>query len=282
VYSRGGVRPPPPILSQHPVLVFGSAVARGSGWDQAVELAETLDAPVWAAPNSERAPFLETHPLYIGGLPFAKGPLAEKLAGHDLVVVVGAPVFRYYPFVDGAFPPGGAKLWHITDDPAEAVRAPVGDSLLADAVLAIEQLISLVAERHRQSPIAEALAHRMARQPQTPASQSDELLSARMVFDALREACPAATVLVEETPSNLADLHAAWPIEHPDSFYTFAGGGLGWNCPASVGIALGEADTGRNRPVVAVIGDGGVPVLSPVDLDCCAPAASDAVRRDMQ
>lgn len=58
------------------------------------------------------------------------------------------------------------------------------------------------------------------------------------------------------SPSNLADLHRHWPITEPETFYTFASGGLGWNLPASVGIALGERDTGRNRPVIMVVGDG--------------------------
>lgn len=241
--------------SAHPVLVFGAAVARGSGWDSAVALAERLDAPVWAAPASERAPFPETHRLYIGGLPFAMGPLAERLAGHDLIVVMGAPVFRYYPFIDGSYLPEGAKLWHITDDPEEAARAPVGESLLADAVLAIEELTKLVAPRQRKRPLAEAVVHRMAPHPPSPTPAS-RTLSPRDVFATIRAGCPADAVLVEESPSNLPELHAVWPIEHPDSFYTFASGGLGWNMPASVGIAMGERDTGRNRFVVAVIGDG--------------------------
>ena len=32
--------------------------------------------------------------------------------------------------------------------------------------------------------------------------------------------------------------------------------GLGWNLSASVGVALAERDSGRNRPVITVIGDG--------------------------
>ena len=63
------------------MLIYGAAIARGNGWPQAVALAEALNAPVWAALSSERAPFPEDHPLYIGGLPFAMGPLSEKLAG---------------------------------------------------------------------------------------------------------------------------------------------------------------------------------------------------------
>ena len=45
-------------------------------------------------------------------------------------------------------------------------------------------------------------------------------------------------------------------LPSPDTFYTFASGILGWNLPASVGIALAERDSGRNRPVIAIIGDG--------------------------
>jgi benzoylformate decarboxylase len=139
--------------AKRPVLIFGAAVARGSGWDQAVALAEKMDAPVWAAPSSERAPFPEDHPLYRGGLPFAIGPLARHLDGHDLAVVVGAPVFRYYPYIPGDYLPDGLRLWHVTDDPGEAGRAPVGDSVLGDPVLTIEQLLPLVPQGTRTTPM---------------------------------------------------------------------------------------------------------------------------------
>ena len=45
-------------------------------------------------------------------------------------------------------------------------------------------------------------------------------------------------------------------INQPDTFYTFASGGLGWDLPAAVGLALGEKASGRNRPVIALMGDG--------------------------
>lgn len=243
--------------AKRPVLIFGAAVARGSGWDQAVALAEKMDAPVWAAPASERAPSPEDHPLYQGGLPFAIGPLARHLDGHDLALVVGAPVFRYYPYIPGDYLPDGLRLWQVTDDPEEAGRAPVGDSILGDPVLTIEQLLPLVPQGARSQPLKPPLPHRMSSVPQTSAADDAAgLLTAREVFDELRRICPANAVLVEETPSNLGDLHAAWPVTQPDAFYTMASGGLGWSTPASVGIALAERDSGRNRPVVMVVGDG--------------------------
>ncbi len=241
-----------------PVLIYGAAIDRGKGWKEAVALAEALGAPVWAAPASERAPFPENHPLYCGGLPFAIGPLAKKLEGHDVALVVGAPVFRYYPYVPGRYLPDGLRLLHISDDPSETARAPVGDSLLGDAVLSAAGLTDLLGQRKPKTGKArEKLAHRMAPHPPGPAKVSDDgLLTAAQVFGALSAIRPANAILLEESPSNLASLHQCWPITEPASFFTMASGGLGFGLPASVGIALAERETGRNRPVIAIIGDG--------------------------
>jgi benzoylformate decarboxylase len=244
--------------ASRPVLIYGGAIARGSGWHEAVALADTLSAPVWVAPAPERAPFPEDHPLYRGILPFAKGPLSESLEGHDLALVVGAPVFRYYPYVPGPYLPGGMRLLHISDDPSETSRAPVGDSLLADAVLSLVALKDLLAERVSSNTKTRIHArpriHRVAG-PAANGSHGDRP-SAAQVFAALSEIRPAHAVLVEETPSNIAALKKAWPITEPDTFYTFASGALGRGLPASVGIALAERNSGRNRPVISIIGDG--------------------------
>ena len=244
--------------AKSPVLIYGSSIARESGWDQAVAFAETLGAPVWAAPASERAPFPEDHPLYSGGLPFAMEPLSKKLEGHDVALVVGAPVFRYYPYVPGPYLPDGLRLLHISDDPGETARAPVGDSLLGDPVLSLEGLKALLGNHKPKTTKArETLAHRMASHAPGPAKFSgDGRLTAAQVFRALNQVRPANTILIEESPSNLPDLHTEWAITEPDTFWTFASGILGWNLPAAVGIALAERDSGRNRPVIAIIGDG--------------------------
>jgi len=241
-----------------PVLIYGAAIDRGNGWGEAIAFAEALGAPVWAAPASERAPFPENHPLYSGGLPFAIGPLSKKLEGHDVALVVGAPVFRYYPYVPGPYLPDGVRLLHISEDPAETARAPVGDSLLGDAVLSLAALTILLAEHKPETDKApEWVTHRMAPHPPNQAKAKDDgLLTAAQVFTALSEIRPTNAILVDESPSNLADLHKCWPITEPASFFACASGGLGWGLPASVGIALGERETGRNRPVVMIIGDG--------------------------
>lgn len=241
--------------AENPILIYGSDIARGNGWEAAIELAEKLNIPVMSAPASERPPFPETHPLYAGGLPFAIGPLTERLKGYDLALVIGAPIFRYYPYVEGEYIPKGLHLLHITDDPSEAGRAPVGDSLLSDAVLAIEALSKEVKPRKSKEAIEKLMSEKII-DTAIAHNEDSQKMTALKLFQIVRSEVPENTILVEESPSNLGDLHRAWPISKPDSFYTFASGSLGWNLPASVGLALAERDLSTDRPVVAIIGDG--------------------------
>ena len=233
--------------AKNPVLVFGPGVDRSHGWDAAVALAEKLRAPVYGTPAAERAGFPENHPQFMGPLPFAIKPLSEKLAGHDVALVVGAPVFRYYPYVQGEYLPRGLRLLHITDDPSEAARAPVGDAILGDPALACASLVDLVAASSRSLP---------APMPKQPTPEPETPITPDYLFYALAQAKPENAVLVQESPSNMKPLHSRLPSSHPASYFSMASGGLGFGLPASVGIALAERDTRRNRPVIAVIGDG--------------------------
>lgn len=241
--------------SARPVLVYGGDVARSDAWDQAVAFAERLKAPVWAAPFPECIAFPENHPQYAGKLPPAIGPLSQALKGHDLIVVVGAPVFRYYPWVAGSYLPEGAKLLQVTDNPYEAAKSVAGDSLVSDSRLALVALMAKVDERKADPNAKEASA------PKTGAEILDRAklpLTAEQVFVALSERLPEDYVIVNESPSNLSEFARTriGTIAKPDSYYMMASGALGWGMPAAVGLALAEKRTNRNRPVIAVIGDG--------------------------
>lgn len=241
-----------------PVLIYGAAIDRGGGWNAAVTVAETLGAPVWAAPISERVSFPESHFLYSGELPAVIGSLSQKLEAHDVALVVGAPVFRYYFHAPGPYLPNGMRLLHISDDPVETARAPVGDSLLGDAALSLAALADLLVERKSDTKRPEKkVPHRVVPDPSKGATDSnDGLLTAAQVFNALSEIRPVNAILVEESPSNHADLNVCWPITEPASYFAAASGALGFGLPAAAGIALGERETGRNRPVIVIIGDG--------------------------
>jgi benzoylformate decarboxylase len=254
--------------SKRLALVYGQEIERSGGWDAGVALAEKLRAAVFHAPNTERPSFPETHPLFQGMLPIAMGPLSDRLKGFDLAVVVGAPVFRYYPYIAGPVLPPGCELLQITNDPSDAAGALVGDSLLGDAKLTLEALLELVDDGSaRVAPKPLNLPRDLPSPPNSP-------LTASEVYAALSELRPENAIVVQESPSNGADLALWWPTVKPDSYYTFASGGLGWNAPAAVGVALAEKKSGTGRPVVAVIGDGSLQY----SVQCLASAAQHRLK----
>ena len=84
-----------------PALVVGADADDADTWSALVELAERLQAPVWQEAFAARAGFPQDHPLFAGHLPAGRGRLRAALAGNDVVVAVGAPVFRQYPYERG-------------------------------------------------------------------------------------------------------------------------------------------------------------------------------------
>jgi benzoylformate decarboxylase len=236
--------------SRRPALVFGPEVDRAGGWDAAVALAEKLRAAVYGSPLLHRASFPKDHPLFRGPLGMSVKTISDRLAGHDLVVVIGAEVFRYYPYVPGDYLPAGTKLLQITANPEVAAAARVGDSLLSDPKLAIDQLLDLVAEgsaRTVPEPMARPRLH-----PQVP----NYPLTPPEVYAVLSRVRPPDSVIVNESTSTMAQQIEWLPTVRTGSFFATASGGIGWGVPAAVGVALADRDRGVSRAVIGLIGDG--------------------------
>jgi benzoylformate decarboxylase len=231
--------------AREPVLVVGAGADEPEARPALLALAERLDAPVWQESFGARAGFPQDHPLFAGHLPSDRARLREALSGHDVVLVVGAPVFRQYAFSPGRLVVEGTRVLLITADPDEAHRGPADLVLLAPPASACEQLVELVPAREQR--------------PREPCSvvrleppRSGEPLRAAHVLDALAERLPSDAILVEETPSSRPDLHARIPATTHLGFVSAAMGGLGFALPGAIGLRMGAPD----RPVVAVVGDG--------------------------
>ncbi|MFL5832757.1 MAG: benzoylformate decarboxylase [Solirubrobacterales bacterium] len=231
--------------ASNPVLVAGPDIDTAGAWDTAVALAERQRLPVWASPatGGVRLGFPESHPNFRGVLPPAIGPVGQTLEGHDLILVAGSSVFPYYPHIPGPLLPEGAELVAITSDPDEAVRAPMGDAIVADVGLTLAALVEVVPESSRQAPEPN---------PGPQEIPASDPLNASTVHTALAEAMPEDAIVVLESPSSTLALRNQLRISRPGSYYFSAGGGLGFGLAASVGVQLAQPD----RPVVCVLGEG--------------------------
>jgi benzoylformate decarboxylase len=230
------------ITSNNPAIVVGAAVDRDGAFELAVQLAERVNATVWEAPASCRASFPEDHPLFAGFLPAIPERLSHLLRSHDVIVVVGAPVFTFHVAGDADIFRSSASIYQIIDDPVAAARAPNTTTILGTMKLSLVALLELLPRSTRARP---------APRPARPAVRGRDPMPIDFVMQAIADATTSDTIVVEEAPSHRPAMQRFLPIRRSGGFYTMASGGLGYGLPAAVGVALAE-----RRRVVCLVGDG--------------------------
>ncbi|HEV3498809.1 MAG TPA: thiamine pyrophosphate-dependent enzyme, partial [Bradyrhizobium sp.] len=218
-------------------------VDRAQAVDLMVRLAEKAKAAVWVSPFSARCSFPERHPQFAGFLHASPAQLSDALRGHDLVVVIGAPVFTFHVEGHASIFDGATTIFQITDDPTAAAVSPVGTSIVATMKPALNMLLDLLPETARQTPAGRVLP---------PAPVAGDPIPVDFLLHTLSTSMPDHAVLVEEAPSHRPAMQKFMPMRGQDSFYTMASGGLGYSLPAAVGVALGKPGI----RTVCLIGDG--------------------------
>ncbi len=231
--------------ARNPVLILGPDVDAAAAQPAAILLAERQQLPVWAAPSSARCPFPTRHAFFQGILPAGMASIARLLEGHDLILVIGAPVFRYHQFEPGRFIPDGATVFNITCDPQDAARAPVGNAIVADIGKTLEMLALA-------SPFADRAPPHARPQPARDYPTKPGALLPQEVFDILADTAPSDAIYVNESTSTTGILWERLPLREPGSYYFPAAGGLGFGIPVALGVQLACPD----RRVIGVIGDG--------------------------
>jgi benzoylformate decarboxylase len=229
--------------SKRPAVVVGPGVDRAGAVDLMVKVAEKTEAAVWVSPFSARCSFPERHPQFAGFLHASPGQLSDALRDHDLVVVIGAPVFTFHVEGHASIFDGATTIFQITDDPTAAAVTPSGTSIIATMKPALSALLDLLPETKRTIAAARAL-------PQAPSAADP--IPVEFLLHSLSEAMRNDAILVEEAPSHRPAMQKFMPMRGQDSFYTMASGGLGFGLPAAVGMALGRPDV----RTVCLIGDG--------------------------
>ena len=256
--------------ARSPALVVGGEVDRDGAFADVVALAERHAARVYVAPMSPRCGFPERHRLFGGFLPAAHDGIRAALDAHDVVLVLGSPVFPFH--TEGAVPgdtavPEGTDLVQLTEDPVHAAWTPVGTSIVTGVRHGVRALLAGPPPPDRPLPAPDPTVARVA--------PDGDVITEELLLQTLADLRPADSVVVEEAPATRGPMHAHLPFDRGGSFYTCASGGLGHGLPAAVGMALarsatpaeGSADATQERPrgrslrgttqrVVALIGDG--------------------------
>ncbi len=230
---------------ERPALVVGPGVDRDGAGAEVVELAERTGAAVWVSPLSSRCSFPEAHPGFAGFLTPQRRRLREQLADHDVVVVLGAPVFTYHVHGDGAVVADGTELFQLIDDASAAAYAPAGTAVITTLRLGVARLLDDLPAGRPPGPVA-------PRRAASPAPVAATPMTGAYVLHTVASLLPEGAMVVEEAPSHRNAMHDHLPIRSVGGFSAGASGGLGWALPAAVGMGLATPE----RRIVCLLGDG--------------------------
>jgi benzoylformate decarboxylase len=228
---------------ESPAIVVGAGADDADTWSALEQLAERLVAPVFQESFGARAGFRQDHRLFAGFLPADRPRLREKLAPHDCILVVGAPVFRQSPYAPGRFTNEHTRVYVINEHADEIHRSPADVAVLGPLAPMCRALAARIPQRDAAPP---------ERFTSPPAPEPCDPMLAGHVLAALAERLPRSAVVVEEAPVDRPELHERLPAREPLGFLSAAMGGLGFALGGAVGVRMAQP----RRPVVAVVGDG--------------------------
>jgi acetolactate synthase-1/2/3 large subunit len=192
------------------------------------------------------------HPLSLGST-LPQPALIEELAAADVVLAVGTELGETDTLLFGGRPKLGGKLIRIDIDAEQLTRNRLPDlAILSDAAAALAALADRLGDfTPGEDGAMRAKALRARLNEQLDAKQRIH----QRVFATLRAALPDVIVVGDSTqPIYSANLF--YEPERPRSYFNSSTGygTLGYALPAALGAKLAR----RERPVVAVIGDGGL------------------------
>ncbi|XDB00323.1 thiamine pyrophosphate-requiring protein (plasmid) [Sulfitobacter sp. LCG007] len=246
--------------ASYPVIITSNSGREAGGCAALAALVEAWSIPVIQFnARSVNLPF--EHPMCVGFDP------QSLLSGADLIISLACDV----PFVPAVTRPRPtAEIWEIDRDPLFS-RYPLrsfgaAHSIIASPLSAIRALHQALGApggdqarkvAERATKVAEARARRISR-----AGVDRSRFTAESASAILAEQLPREAVVVNEY-SFRTDLAR---FDGEGQFYGFTpAGGLGFGMGAALGIAAADAREGlRDRPVVAMLGDGAYMFNNPV------------------
>jgi acetolactate synthase I/II/III large subunit len=233
--------------SRRPVLLIGSGIRDGVA--EIRQFAERLGAPVLTT-TTGKSNFPDDHPLSFGCIS-RLGSVQELLTQSDLLISFGA---RVTEFDSGRF---SLKLpeshLQIVDSPESAGNRSPATLLLSGGVAEIAR--DLIASEAQSRTCWFDIAGTRAREKQQLEGLNADAYS---TLQLLRNALGRHDVVANDQSILNYWASAFFPVLEPRTFLYPAGSGtLGYGLPAAIGAACAMRQSGVQRRIVCIAGDGG-------------------------
>lgn len=271
--------------SKRTAMILGNGVSISGAAEEARIFAELLQIPVATTPKAKGV-FPDNHPLSLGVFGCAGSLLSdsyllnsiEESEKLDCILAIGT-----------SFNEWGTHTWDTRLKPVDDMiqididynefgkNYPFSTALIGDAKVALKELFC---ETKRQLERADAKttdkiekrrisfskfknSTKRYAEPEKLSSNDYPLLPQRLMKD-IRNACPDDTIFFVDIGNNWAWATHYLDILKPDSFFTGLGfASMGYAVAASIGAKFAVPE----RPVVAIVGDGGF-LMNGMEISC--------------
>jgi acetolactate synthase-1/2/3 large subunit len=235
------------------VAVIAGAELRhaGAAARQSLEaIVERLGAPVYTGWRQFDA-FPNTHPNYLGPLPYIPALLTEPIAGAELVLAVGARLSDKTT-MEGRVPHQGQALVQLAGSVELISGAGLGGiGVAGDLGGMLEFLLEAIPKREPDPQLAQWRARYL--RGSTPVHGDPDGLDHASLYSILRRVLPSDVVSVSDAGAFSGWLGRFGVWTEPTTFVAPQAGGMGYAVPGAIGAKLAHPD----RAVVAYAGDGG-------------------------
>jgi acetolactate synthase-1/2/3 large subunit len=230
--------------AQSPVVIAGGGCVNAGS--ELVAFAQTLDAPVLLTGNAKGV-MSSTHKLCAGNC-LVFGRVQRDVESADVVVVVGSELSDTDLYNGGRALNFAGKVVRIDIDPAQIIRrtSPTA-ALVGDAAITLRELTAKLTKRTSHDGQARAKTWRDHARAKTNANFQQWL-------EAIENTLPSDAIVALDSTQLAYSAHWWLPATQSRSWLAPYGfGTLGCALP----MAIGASVAAPNRPVLAIVGDGG-------------------------
>jgi acetolactate synthase-1/2/3 large subunit len=244
------------LAARRPLLHVGQGVLWAEAWDELLQFAEMVGAPVMTTLTGKSA-FPENHPLSIGTGGYSGTGMVDHFLRHaDVVFGIGC---SFTTTLFAAPIPPGKTVVHVTNDAADINKDVVAShAVLGDAKLVLQQLIDAARQqgaRPRDDTVREIKQIKDAWLAEwMPKLQSDETPTNpyRVIHELMRLVDRRRTIITHDSGTPRDQLAPFWETLIPRGYI---GWGKSTQLGSSLGFAMGVKLAAPDKLVIHFLGD---------------------------
>ena len=242
--------------AEAPVIFAGWGAAWSDAGEALATLSEALGCPI-VTTDRGKGVVADSHANVLGSIS-AGGPVLGAIASADAILAVGTRFDELSTFQWKLQIPEGCALIHIDIDEAQIGKIyPAKVGIAGDAKTVIEQILAeLSARGNAEKPSRAAEFAEIKRKPRESRAGTKGLA----YIEAMADAFPTDAIVAPDTTIFSAWTRRYLPLYRPRAYLSPDGSTtMGFALPAAIGAKLAAPE----RPVIAVMGDGGFMFTAP-------------------